>query len=439
MGIGRAALLSVFKRVSRIYFRETEVVGEVPLASTGGRVFAANHVNGLVDPILVLTNAPCEIAPLAKSTLWKVPVLRWLLDAADAVPVVRRKDDPNKKSESNDAIFEKVAAHLAAKKNILIFPEGTSHNEPHLVKLKTGGGRMLARAHDAGTRGLTFQAVGLEFDDRESFRSRALVVYGPVRSVDEIDASGDALAVAITERLREDLSELIVEGADWEDRLLIARVASLFAHQAGDASLEAWNEIGRRVEAARKTIGSDGADHGSLYADIKSKVALYFDALDASGIADETIARSDHAHALPPRKAKKRRAALLALTLPLAIPGAVLYWLPYQLPRVISRRVAKEERDVVSTYKLATGLVVFPLWAGALVSASLVFLPMPLSLVGAGVALASPFAALVWLDHLDQRRLGRARAEPTDVARLRAMRAELSSVLDAARQAHEKR
>jgi hypothetical protein len=117
----------------------------------------------------------------------------------------------------------------------------------------------------------------------------------------------------------------------------------------------------------------------------------------------------------------------------------VLYWLPYQLPRVISRRVAKEERDVVSTYKLATGLVVFPLWAGALVSASLVFLPMPLSLVGAGVALASPFAALVWLDHLDQRRLGRARAEPTDVARLRAMRAELSSVLDAARQAHEKR
>ena len=415
MGIARAALLSVFRRVSRIYFRETEVVGDVPLPSTGGRVFGANHVNGLVDPILVLTNAPCAIAPLAKSTLWKVPVLEWLLDAANAVPVVRRQDDPNKKSESNDAIFEKVAAHLTTGGNILIFPEGTSHNEPHLVKLKTGAGRMLTRAHDAGARGLTFQAVGLEFDDRESFRSRALVVYGPVRSVDGLGASGDALVLAITEQLREDLSELIVEGSDWEERLLIARVASLFAHDAGDASLRAWNEIGRQVEAARKTTLADAAKHATLYAEVKSKVALYFDALDASDVTDEEVARTGAAQALPPRPRKKRRAALLALALPFAIPGAVLYWLPYQIPRIVSRRVlapGREERDVVSTYKLATGLVVFPVWAGALVSLAFVFLPPPVSLLAAGVALVSPFAALLWLDYLDQRRLGRRRARP---------------------------
>ena len=433
MGIGRAALLGVFRRVSRIYFRETEVVGEVPSAGTRGRIFAANHVNGLVDPILVLTNAPCEIAPLAKSTLWKVPVLKWLLDAMNAVPVVRRRDDPNKKSESNDAIFEKVAAHLGAGGNVLIFPEGTSHNEPHLVKLKTGAGRMLARAHAEGARQLTFQAVGLEFDDRESFRSRALVVYGPVRSVDDLAASaakGDALVNAITERLREDLSELIVEGKDWEDRLLIARVASVFAHEAGDGSLEAWNEIGRQVEAARKAIGPD---HAALYAEIKASVALYFDALEATGVTDEEVARGD---TRAPVTGKKRRAALLALALPLAIPGAVLYWLPYQIPRIVSRRALKEgheERDVVSTYKLATGLVVFPLWAGALVGASFVFLPPPLSFAAAAVAVASPFAALTWLDYLDQVKLGRRRAAPTDLDHLRKMRTELSALLERAR------
>src|SRR5438132_6048169 len=128
MGTTRRAILRFFKGISAIYFRETEVVGEIPSKETRGRIFAANHVNGLVDPILVLTNAPCPASPVAKSTLWKVPVLKWLLDAVDAVPVVRRRDDPNKPAEANDEIFERVAAHLSGGGNVLIFPEGTSHN-----------------------------------------------------------------------------------------------------------------------------------------------------------------------------------------------------------------------------------------------------------------------------------------------------------------------
>src|SRR6478609_9052835 len=119
----RSALLLVFRRIARIYFRAIEVAGDVPKADTGGRLFAANHVNGLVDPILVLTQAPCPISPVAKSTLWQIPGLRWLLDAADAVPIVRKRDDPTKTAKDNDAIFERVGAHLAHRGNILIFPE----------------------------------------------------------------------------------------------------------------------------------------------------------------------------------------------------------------------------------------------------------------------------------------------------------------------------
>src|SRR5579859_2651078 len=107
-----SSLLGVFRWVVSLYFREVEVVGDVPSATTGGRIFGANHFNGLVDPILVLTNAPCPIAPVAKSTLWKVPVLRALLDAVGAVPVARRKDDPNKPAEANEEVFARVASHL---------------------------------------------------------------------------------------------------------------------------------------------------------------------------------------------------------------------------------------------------------------------------------------------------------------------------------------
>lgn len=429
MAIARTALLKFFRRVSSIYFRETEVVGAVPSANTQGRIFAANHVNGLVDPILVLTNAPCAASPIAKSTLWKVPVLKWLLDAVDAVPVVRRRDDPNKPADSNDEIFDRVASHLSGGGNILIFPEGTSHNEPHLVKLKSGAARMLARAHAGGARGLSFQAVGLEFEARDTFRSRALVVYGPVRAVDDLGLSGDDLAKAITDKLRDDLSELIVEGADWEERELIARVASLFAHDTGDRSLAAWNDIGRQVEAARKALKPE---HAAMYGEIKEKVARYFDALDASDLTDAEVATGDSSAM---KRGAKRRKLLLALSLPLAIPGAALYWLPYQIPRIVAKRVAKQDHDVVSTYKLGTGLVVFPVWAGALVGASFAFLPPPVSIAAAAVAVTSPFAALHWLDHLEQRKLGRRRAAPSDIARIGVLRAELVALLSQARAA----
>ena len=54
----RRGLRFLFQCVAGIYFRDVEIAGDVPRPDTGGRLFAANHVNALVDPILVLTQAP---------------------------------------------------------------------------------------------------------------------------------------------------------------------------------------------------------------------------------------------------------------------------------------------------------------------------------------------------------------------------------------------
>jgi glycerol-3-phosphate O-acyltransferase/dihydroxyacetone phosphate acyltransferase len=145
-GAVRRGLVWTFRKVIATYFRDIEATGAIPGEDTGGRVFVGNHMNGLVDPILVLTSAPCAISPIAKSTLWKIPGLKFLLDSVGAVPLVRKKDDPTKKTGSNEEVFDKVASALSAGQNILIFPEGTSHNEPQLLELKTGAARMLARA-----------------------------------------------------------------------------------------------------------------------------------------------------------------------------------------------------------------------------------------------------------------------------------------------------
>src|SRR5689334_16758217 len=146
----RGVLVSAFRRLMRLYFRQVERVAEPPGPETRGRVIASNHTNALIDPILVLTDAACEISPVAKSTLWSIPGLRWLLDRAGAVPIVRRQDTPDKGGATNSAVFDKVADHLARGGNILIFPEGTSHSEPRLAPLRTGAARMLLAAEARG-------------------------------------------------------------------------------------------------------------------------------------------------------------------------------------------------------------------------------------------------------------------------------------------------
>lgn len=388
----RWVLLFFFRQVVRVYFRKVEVLN-APARGVERRLFGANHVNGIIDPMLVMTATWCRIAPLAKAPLWKIPGLNLLLKAAEAVPVVRRQDEPGKAEGANDQLFDAVARHLERGSNVLIFPEGISHNEPHVVRLKTGAGRMLVGARDRGVSGLTFQAVGLEFDDRKTFRSRTLVIFGPVRSVEELATAGGSLVDRITEQLRDDLTELVVEGATWEERELIARVAELLAHDSGDRSLAGWNSIGRRVEAARKAL--EGERRG-LYDEVARSVGRYYEGLAAAGIGDAELVAGqgdEGAQAL-------RRLALLSL-LPLALVGGALFWLPYQIPK-LSTRLARGETDVVSTYKIGLGLVVFPAWTALAALLALLLLPAPWAIPGALAVAALPFAVLPWLDELDR-------------------------------------
>jgi hypothetical protein len=383
----RTALVGLFRQIIRLYFREIERVGEPPGGDTRGRLFVSNHHNALIDPILVLTDAACEISPIAKSTLWSIPGLRWLLDRAGAVPIVRRKDTPDKDASANDATFDKIAAHLAGGGNILIFPEGTSHSEPHLAPLRTGAARMLVAAAKRAGTAPTFQAVALEFDARDDFRSRCLVLWGPVRELAAVDGDGEQRVRAITAQMDEDLRELLVEGETHDERLLVARVAEMLANDAGDASLAGWSSLGRQVELAGTTLRAAAPDR---VAEVTAKVTAYYAELARLGLTDAHLA-VPFAAASKPHSRWLGRAALA----PLALPGIALYALPYFIPRLVARRA---DADEVSTIKLGTALVVYPLWAAGLVTASLVLIPPPLSLGAAAIVLISPFAALRWLD-----------------------------------------
>ena len=421
----RGALLWSFRQVLRIYFRKVHAAGDLPSEDVGGRLFAPNHVNGLVDPLLVLTTSRCRVSPIGKAPLWKIPVLGALLDAVGAVPVVRRRDDPGKAQGSNDEIFEKVGAHLAGAGNVLIFPEGTSHNEPGLVKIRTGPARMLLRAVTKGSAP-TFQAVGLEFEARESFRSRVLVLYGPVRLVRDVigGAAPDSEEAvrAVSQAIEHDLASLVVTGESWEERRLISRVAELLAStepapEGGAAEFLRWSELARGVREAAKALADAPADVDP----IRAKVSTYFDALEADGLVDADVRDPDR----PLRRGRVSPITMIA-ALPLALIGAVLWAIPYRVPRLVASRAT--EADVVSTFKLATGLVVFPVWAVFIVTVAFL-LGRPIGAAVLAATILTPLPTLWWVDAFED---GLLRPRKTSAA-LRVLRDEALGAIARAR------
>jgi 1-acyl-sn-glycerol-3-phosphate acyltransferase len=97
----------------RVRVEELEQID--PLASY---VFAANHTS-YIDTLVVLAHLPSQFRFLAKSSLFKIPLLGWHLDRAGhiAVPLGEPRASVKSMQRAAEIIKEK-------KLSLLIFPEG---------------------------------------------------------------------------------------------------------------------------------------------------------------------------------------------------------------------------------------------------------------------------------------------------------------------------
>jgi 1-acyl-sn-glycerol-3-phosphate acyltransferase len=116
----------------------------------------------------------------------------------------------------------------------------------------------------------------------------------------------------------------------------------------------------------------------------------------AAGLKDSTQPRADHeAHATP---RTKRPLPLKVLSAPLVLLGCVFNWFPYRVPGLVANRLARTA-DEPGTYKLITGLLVFPLvWVAEAIIACCIAGPFG----GLAVAVAAPASGYLALRLRDE-------------------------------------
>jgi 1-acyl-sn-glycerol-3-phosphate acyltransferase len=401
--VGFALVRRLARLLLGLFYRRVEVVGAARVPASGPLIVVANHQNALVDPMLVLATIPRHLRPLAKAPLFRHPVIAPFLRLAGAIPVQRRQD-PGSDPTKNQEMFRQAADILRAGGAILIFPEGVSQAEPMLMPLRTGAARMALAAGDGAPASVTVLPVGLIFHEPGTFRTGwALVLAGdpvPLGDLVELSRTGPEAAVReLTGRLEDALRRLIVEARD--RRLYrLAEVAEAIERAESEqrrdpAARTAW--LRQAVRGYRYLSRREPARIDAL----ASALEGYARELDLAGVSDRELDRT-YPRGIVWRYALREAGSLL-LGLPLALAGVALHAVPYHLTR-LAAYLGRPSGDTAATYKLAAGLVLYPLcWLG---EGWLVWRVGGAWLLALFAALLVPggFFALAWWARLDRVR-----------------------------------
>ena len=349
-------LRQLLRIVIGVFYRQVEVVGQehIPREGEGPVIFAGNHPNSLLDPVLILLSCGRIVHFAAKDVLFQSAVLRVFLKTLGAVPVARRSDH-GEGAVSNDKAFEAMHEVLVEGRSMGIFPEGLSHDESQLARLKTGAAR-IAMGLKAQRPDLRIRIVpcGLNYVHRKRFRSRVLVQYGPPIEVTVEAAGSNGAAVddreavrALTTDIDRGIRALTVNASDWETLRVLDGVRRLY--QPAGISLEERTELARRFNDVYPSVMNEPTVMGLF-----TSVRAYLDRLDLAGLTDRDLRRT-----MGPMEgfARVMRHLLLAFVwLPLALPGALLFVPLGLLVRVAGTKFAPR-KDVIATTKLVAGMI----------------------------------------------------------------------------------
>ena len=231
----------------RIFFREVDVSGLENVPERGGGIVVSWHPNGLIDPALILSQLPRRVVFGARDGLFKWPGLGWLLRALGTVPIYRAVDadagaDAAARREANRRTLAALAREIVAGSFTALFPEGVSHDESGLQELKTGAARLYYQAREATPPGAPLPVilpVGLFYDRKDRFRSRARVAFHPPVSLppeldltppaDEPEEVARERSRLLTERIEQELMDAVGATEDWATHDTLQRVRRLMA------------------------------------------------------------------------------------------------------------------------------------------------------------------------------------------------------------------
>jgi glycerol-3-phosphate O-acyltransferase/dihydroxyacetone phosphate acyltransferase len=460
------AIISFLRLLVRAFFRRVVVSGVEHIPKERGGIVVSWHPNGLIDPGLLLTQLPRQVVFGARHGVFRYPVLGTLMRQIGTVPIFRASDLPDlpkeERAAQNAKSLDALAEEIAGGSFSALFPEGVSHDAPHLRELKTGAARLFYQARsmqDDETPAAVIVPVGLHYDEKDLFRSSALVEFFPpielgpdLQWTEGLDKDElRARARRLTDEIERVLHDVVLATESWELHRLMHRARKLMrAERAYRADANPGKTtINERVlgfARVRQGYNTLRETQPEVVDALVQRVDDYDADLRGLGIQDHELDRSPRLSAWIGVMLLIQVLTVFFLLPPLLLVGVVVNAPAALLLGALNSFVRKHKKDE-ATVKIVVGALLFPLtWVGAGIlagwthtqlHAAFPTIPDTPILAGVVVALLSAFGGAMAVRYLRvarettravRVRLTRAMRTRT-IARLRVERAEIHDAL----------
>ena len=376
-----------YQFLTNIWFREINIVDDENLPPEGGRLYITWHPSGLIDPMLMTSVLPGRLTTVAKHTLFRIPFLGRLLKASGVVPIERPQDakDAEAARQRNVDRISNLSSTLAQGGSVLIFPEGVTHADAGVRRIRSGAARiLLAALREAEASGLpqpNVVPVGLHYSESQRFRERAAVVVERSMNLPEIppmvgdleqqDTDNRAWVDEVTDLFSTELQRVNLSKTSWAERTMIWRGRSLvYAEKQRQVGEELRKPTfaesvlaARRLRAGWEFMAESNPDETDVLA---KRCQDHFDVLEYRGITPYDVDARPEQLSLA-RYGKYFFQWLWALVWMFglitwsAIAGN---YVPYKANGFLSLGMKRLNLDtsVIGTMKVLSAMVVFPIW-----------------------------------------------------------------------------
>jgi len=340
----------------RTFYKKYEVEGLENIPKNAGILFAINHQNAFMDPIVLSCQLNQNAYYLARADIFKNKLASKILKSIYILPIFRQRDGVNT-IVKNEATFNQCHEILDNNGYVLIFPEGNHNNQKKLRPIKKGIARIGLGAAEKNSFKKPYYIVpiGLDYSNHTKMGADLLINIDKPINLQDYYSNFKTDANSTINKLMADVKtkmEDLIVNIQSENYSTYTNLIWILNNEINSTTLKSSLKNQQILVASIEKIEKTNTKVFEKLKDYSSFICSF---LELNNM------RPVHLHKNNSYPLLFISITLLTILFPIHIVGLLSNYMPYKIPELIVKKKIKDEH-FHSSIKMSLGVILFILF-----------------------------------------------------------------------------
>jgi 1-acyl-sn-glycerol-3-phosphate acyltransferase len=336
--------------------------GEENLPKNEAMLLVGNHQNALMDAYAFSCPRKWEPVLVARADVFSKPLFAKMLMRLRVLPVFRMRDG-KENLQNNEEIFTKATEILKKKRIFGLFPEASHLGMRRLRLFQKGYSRIAFKAEEESDfkLGLKIIPIGINYSNYFEYRSTMVINYGKPIEIADLEEtykrSPNEAHKIVKERVEKEFRPLIIDIQNEDYYETFDKMREIYSSKMlKTLNLKKKNHANQFI-ADKKLIpilDECNVKNPELIKELDTDNKEYTKLLIKKGLKNSLIAtkKSWILHLI--------RTFAIILSFPLFIYGIINNFIPFKIPKLITRKI--KDRNFHTSFDFTLGVFLFPIY-----------------------------------------------------------------------------